>query len=129
MQTYFHTVPTERTHVHTVPTERTHVHIVPTKWTYVHVVGVNVMNSSYCLNMSLCNNHQNNETDISFYNILLNACAKSTCSTLTSPLKSLDQPSVISPVLSYSCPVNYPTQFVHLTKIKVNRIDTSTGGS
>ena len=36
------------------------------------------MNSSYCLNMSLCNNHENNvnETNISFYNILLNACAK-----------------------------------------------------
>ena len=37
------------------------------------------MNSSYCLNMSLCNNHENNETNISFYNILLNACAKGTC--------------------------------------------------
>ena len=31
------------------------------------------MDSSYCLNMSLCNNHENNETNISFYNILLNA--------------------------------------------------------
>ena len=38
------------------------------------------MNSSYCLNMSLCNNHENNETNISFYTILLNACAKGTCS-------------------------------------------------
>ena len=37
------------------------------------------MNSSYCLNMSLCNNHENNDTHISFYNILLNACAKGTC--------------------------------------------------
>ena len=37
------------------------------------------MISSYCLNMSLCNNHENNETNISFYNILLNACAKGTC--------------------------------------------------
>ena len=37
------------------------------------------MNSSYCLNMSLCNNHENNDTNISFYNILLNACAKGTC--------------------------------------------------
>ena len=80
MQTYVHTVPTEQTYVHTVPTERTHVHIVPTKLTYVHVVGV--MNSSYCLNMSLCNNHENNETNTSFYNILLNACAKGTCTTL-----------------------------------------------
>ena len=79
MQTYVHTVPTVRTHFHIVPTERTHFHIVPTKWTYVHIVGVTIMNSSYCLNMSLCNNHQNNETNISFYNILLNACAKDTC--------------------------------------------------
>ena len=39
------------------------------------------MNSSYCLNMSLCNNHKINETNISFYNILLNACAKGTCIT------------------------------------------------
>ena len=39
------------------------------------------MNSSYCLNMSLCNNHGKNETNISFYNILLNACAKGTCYT------------------------------------------------
>ena len=38
------------------------------------------MNSSYCLNMSLCNNHENNETNIYFYKILLNACAKGTCS-------------------------------------------------
>ena len=30
--------------------------------------------------MSLCNNHENNETNISFYSILLNACAKGTCS-------------------------------------------------
>ena len=37
------------------------------------------MNSSYCLNMSLCNKHENNETNISFYNILLKACAKGTC--------------------------------------------------
>ena len=37
------------------------------------------MNSSHCLNMSLCNNHENNETNISFFNILLNACAKGTC--------------------------------------------------
>ena len=31
------------------------------------------MNSSYCFN------HENNETNISFYTILLNACAKGTC--------------------------------------------------
>ena len=68
-----------QTYVYTVPTERTDVHIVPTKWTYVHVVGVTIMNSSYCFNMSLCNNNENNETNISFYNILLNACAKGTC--------------------------------------------------
>ena len=37
------------------------------------------MNSSYCLNMSLCNNHENDETNISFYDILLNACARGTC--------------------------------------------------
>ena len=39
------------------------------------------MNSSYCLNMSLCNNHENNDTKISFYNTLFNAChcAKGTC--------------------------------------------------
>ena len=62
-----------QTYVYTVPTKRTHVHIVPTKWTYI---------SSYCLNMSLCNNHENNETNISFYSILLDACAKGTCSNL-----------------------------------------------
>ena len=37
------------------------------------------MNSSYYFNMSMCNKHENNETNISFYNILLNACAKGTC--------------------------------------------------
>ena len=37
------------------------------------------MNSSYYFSMSLCNNHENNETNISFYNIHLNACAKGTC--------------------------------------------------
>ena len=37
------------------------------------------MNSSYCLNMSLCSNHEKNKTNISFSNIHLNACAKGTC--------------------------------------------------
>ena len=92
VQTYVQSVPTERTHVHTVPTGLTHVHIVPTKWTYAHVVGITIMSSSYCLNMSLCNNHQNNETNISFYNILLNVCAKVSwfwylcCGSFPSPL-------------------------------------------
>ena len=48
------------------------------------------MNSSYCLNMSLCNNHENNETNISFYNILLNACA-GTCLMLKRRQCDLDQ--------------------------------------
>ena len=48
------------------------------------------MNSSYCLNMSLCNNHENNETNISFYNILLNACAKGTCLWLNTLLGTIE---------------------------------------
>ena len=57
------------------------------------------MNSSYCLNMSLCNNHENNETNISFYNILLNACAKGTCADIKSygialELRSIPKSSV-----------------------------------